>query len=173
MKNMKKPKITLKNIFSYIEGNSQKALEHLNLQPQHIKEQIAYRRLLCKDDCAIQGKCIYCGCEFYGKTSVQESCNKGMRFPNLMGKQEWEEFKFKNNMSNKYTINNKPLKEILDNIDSFMTNITKFQEKYKGYSYNIEITNNGLLWNGEINIKHEKSKDTEVFKDTIEPPTLL
>jgi hypothetical protein len=88
-----KPKITLKNIISYIEGNTQRALEHIHMQPEHIKEQIAYRRLLCNDDCAVEGKCKYCGCEFYGKTSVQESCNKEERFPNLMNKLDWDKYK--------------------------------------------------------------------------------
>ena len=91
-----KSKITSKDILSYLEGNSQKILEHLNLQPQHIKEQIAYRRLICKDDCEKSGKCVYCNCEFYGKTSVEESCNKGERFPNLMNRINWESYKEKN-----------------------------------------------------------------------------
>lgn len=89
-------KITLKNISSFLEGNSQRLLEELRLQPHHIKEQIAYRRLLCKDDCEVQNKCVYCGCSFKGKTSVKESCNKGERFPDLMGRIEWEEFKKRN-----------------------------------------------------------------------------
>lgn len=93
-----KPKITIKNIKSYLEGNAQLVLERLDLQPQHIQEQVAYRRLLCKDDCAIQGKCIKCGCDFKGKTSVIQSCNPE-RFPNLMSKQEWEQFKIDNNIN--------------------------------------------------------------------------
>lgn len=93
-----KPKITIKNIKSYLEGNAQLVLEKLDLQPQHIREQIAYRRLLCKDDCAIQGRCIKCGCDFEGKTSVIKSCNPE-RFPDLMSKQEWEQFKIDNNIN--------------------------------------------------------------------------
>lgn len=95
---MEKPKITIKNIKSFLEGNTQLALERLNAQPQHIKEQIAYRRLLCKDDCAIQGRCIKCRCDFKGKTSVVKSCNPE-RFPDLMSKTDWEEFKEKNKMN--------------------------------------------------------------------------
>jgi hypothetical protein len=85
--------ITISNIKSYLEGNGQRILEELKLQPSHIKEQIVYRRLLCKDDCAKTNKCIKCGCDFKGKTSVVKSCNNGERFPDLMGKSEWEEFK--------------------------------------------------------------------------------
>ena len=88
-----KPKITFKNIKSFLEGNLQLGLEQLHLQPQHIQEQIAYRRLLCSKDCMITGKCKYCGCEVLGKTSVKESCNKNERFPDLMSKLEWDKFK--------------------------------------------------------------------------------
>ena len=87
-----KQKITFKNIKSFLEGNSQLLLEELRLQPEHIKEQITYRRLLCKDDCAVDNKCIKCGCDFKGKSSVSISCNPD-RFPDLMSKKEWEEFK--------------------------------------------------------------------------------
>lgn len=87
--------ITLSNIKSYLEGNGQRVLEELKLQPSHIKEQIAYRRLACKDDCAKTNKCIKCGCEFKGKTSVVKSCNED-RFPDLMSKVDWDKFKKEN-----------------------------------------------------------------------------
>jgi len=87
-----KQKITLNNIKSFLEGNIQLGLESLNLQPPHLQEQIAYRRLLCKDDCAIEDKCIICNCDFKGKTSVKKSCNEE-RFPDLMGHVEWNKFK--------------------------------------------------------------------------------
>jgi hypothetical protein len=90
-----KHKITLHNIKSFLEGNLQLGLEQLNLQPSHIQEQIAYRRLICKDDCAVNDKCIICGCDFKGKTSVQQSCNKN-RFPDLMSKAEWDKYKEEN-----------------------------------------------------------------------------
>ena len=98
--------ITLSNIKSYLEGNGQRVLEELKLQPSHIKEQIAYRRLVCKDTCGKVGTiddgpnhCQYCGCDFKGKTSVVKSCNNGERFPDLMSKLEWEEFKINNEIS--------------------------------------------------------------------------
>ena len=92
-----KQKITVKNIKSFLEGNIQLGLEQLYLQPEHIQEQIAYRRLLCKDDCAIQNKCIICGCDFKGKTSVKESCNPD-RFPDLMSNLEWIKYKKSNDI---------------------------------------------------------------------------
>ena len=92
-----KQKITVKNIKSFLEGNIQLGLEQLHLQPEHIQQQIAYRRLLCKDDCAIQNKCVICGCDFKGKTSVQQSCNKD-RFPDLMSNLEWIKYKESNDI---------------------------------------------------------------------------
>ena len=89
--------ITLSNIRSYLEGNGQRILEELKLQPKHIQEQISYRRLICKDDCAITDECIMCGCDFKGKTSVQQSCNPE-RFPDLMSKNDWIKFKKDNNI---------------------------------------------------------------------------
>jgi len=94
----KKPQINLHNIKSFLEGNIQLGLEQLHLQPTHIQEQIAYRRLLCSNDCMITGKCKYCGCEVLGKTSVKESCNKNERFPDLMSNLEWIKYKESNDI---------------------------------------------------------------------------
>lgn len=88
-------KVTVKNIKSYLEGNAQRLLEELGVQSQHIQEQIAYRRLICKDDCAVNNACIKCGCDFKGKTSVSESCNPE-RFPDLMSRIEWNKYKLEN-----------------------------------------------------------------------------
>ena len=93
----KKPQINLHNIKSFLEGNIQLGLESLRLQPIHIQEQIAYRRLSCKDDCAVTNECIKCGCDFKGKTSVKESCNYE-RFPDLMSNLEWIKYKESNDI---------------------------------------------------------------------------
>jgi hypothetical protein len=64
-------------------------------------------------------------------------------------------------MNNTYTIKKKAIKPLLDNIDNFMTNITKFSSKYKDYSYNIKIMNNDKdpeFFDTEINITYEKQK---------------
>lgn len=87
-----KPKITLKNIKAYIEGNTQMALDGLGLKPDYYKEQIAYRMLKCKD-CLQEGRCKYCGCSVPGKMYVVESCNNGQIFPNLMNEEEWNKYK--------------------------------------------------------------------------------
>lgn len=85
--------ITINNIYNFIEGNIN--LFTSSLQPKHIKEQIAYRMLKCKDDCAITKKCINCGCDYPGRIHTSQSCNNN-RFPDLMGRIEWEEFKKRN-----------------------------------------------------------------------------
>ena len=68
-------------------------------------------------------------------------------------------------LNNTYIIQNKLLKELLNEIDNIITNITIFKNKHLGYSYNIKliITNNNL-WNAEINLKHEKQINNKIFK---------
>ena len=83
--------ITLNNIYNFIEGNTR--LFTKSIQPEHIKQQISYRMLQCKDDCMITKECKYCGCDVPGKMYVSKSCNNGDRFPDLMSKVDWEEFK--------------------------------------------------------------------------------
>ena len=83
-------KITLSNIYNFIEGNTR--LFTKNIQPDHIKQQIAYRMLLCKDDCAKKRECIKCGCDYPGRVYTTESCNTD-RFPDFMSRIDWEEFK--------------------------------------------------------------------------------
>ncbi len=89
----------IKNIASYIEGNAVYFYDNLVGTPKHIKEQVAYRLQLCKNDCVPAGKCVVCNCPPKKKVFVKESCNKGERFPDLMNKPDWEEFKKKNGIS--------------------------------------------------------------------------
>ena len=91
-------RITIKNIKAYIEGNSKMFLSKVGFQAEHLKEQVAYRVLMCKDDCVPQGYCKECGCTLPGKHYVAESCNPE-RFPDLMSAKEWEEFKKQNNIN--------------------------------------------------------------------------
>lgn len=90
-----KHKITFQNIVNFIEGNSR--LFTKSIQPEHIKCQIAYRMLKCKDDCAILKQCVICGCDYPDRAYSTESCNTD-RFPNFMSRVDWEEFKIKNNI---------------------------------------------------------------------------
>ena len=92
------PKITIKNIKSYIEGNSKMFLSNVGLQAQHLQEQVAYRSLICKDTCVAKGYCEKCYCSLPGKFYVEESCNGGEKFPDLMSRVDWENFKKENNV---------------------------------------------------------------------------
>jgi len=87
----------IKNIASYIEGNSKYFFDKLNPEPQYLREQRLYRLSLCQEDCLVTGKCIICGCPPKKKVFVNESCNKD-RFPDIMDKEDWENFKRKNNI---------------------------------------------------------------------------
>lgn len=59
-------------------------------------------------------------------------------------------------LNNTYKIQNKHLKEILNEVDTIITNINTFRNKHKGYSYSVKLITNNNLWDAEINIKHEK-----------------
>ena len=85
----------LVNIKNFIEGYSREFYDRLIGLPKYQEEQIEYRTSLCKDDCAKQGSCIKCGCNFPSRLFTITSCNKD-RFPDIMNELEWEEFK-KNN----------------------------------------------------------------------------
>tara|TARA_B100001287_G_scaffold276542_1_gene287804 strand:+ start:626 stop:937 length:312 start_codon:yes stop_codon:yes gene_type:complete len=96
--NIPKPKITLKNIYSFFEGNLRMIGDKFNTLPRYKKEQIMYRVNLCKDSCLPLGKCPECGCSLPGKWYASKSCNKGKKFPDMMDKEEWVNFKFKNGL---------------------------------------------------------------------------
>jgi hypothetical protein len=70
-----------------------------HLIPHHEKEQVLWRMEICKDDCMKDGYCKYCGCDVPGKLYVNDSCNGGERFPDLMTKSEWEQYKQDNNIT--------------------------------------------------------------------------
>lgn len=86
-------RITIKNILSYLEGNLKYVYDSLVGLDEHTKEQVLYRSEICKDDCMKSNACIYCGCDADKKIFNKESCNGGARFPDLMSKAAWEEYK--------------------------------------------------------------------------------
>jgi hypothetical protein len=86
-------KITLNKIGQFIEGTIKMLGDKLHLLAEHEKEQVAYRAMICKDDCVKLEYCVYCGCDIPGKLYVKQSCNGGERFPDLMNKTDWEIFK--------------------------------------------------------------------------------
>jgi hypothetical protein len=91
-------KITPKKILQFIEGNIKMLGDTFHLLPEHEKEQVMYRLQICKDECVQLGYCVYCGCSIPGKLYVKKSCNHGDRFPNIMPKPDWEDFKKLNNI---------------------------------------------------------------------------
>lgn len=87
-----------KNILSFIEGNYKYYYNKMVGLAPHIQEQTMWRLMQCKNDCVLEGECIYCGCDPQKKVFVEESCNDGERFPDLMGVREWEEYKKEHNI---------------------------------------------------------------------------
>lgn len=69
-----------------------------------------------------------------------------------------------------YIIYNKTIKELLNDLDIIIINLSKFGDKYK-YKINISKNRNGL-WDAEINVNNEKSK-IKAATTAIKPPTLL
>lgn len=94
----KKKEITISNVLSFIEGNTKYYMDNLNLLPNYYKEQVVWRTDKCKDTCMQNNECEYCGCPASKKVYVEESCNKGERFPDLMAEDEWREYKKENNI---------------------------------------------------------------------------
>jgi hypothetical protein len=91
-------KITPKKILQFLEGNAKMLGDRFNLLSKHEKEQVLWRIEICKSDCLIEGKCKYCGCSVPGKLYVKQSCNRGERFPDMMGEEEWQQWKKENNI---------------------------------------------------------------------------
>jgi hypothetical protein len=89
--------ITPNNIKQFLQGNIRWFGDYFNVLPRHLKEQVLWRASICKDDCVPYGKCKYCGCELPGKFYADKSCNEGVRFPDLMEKEDWEKYKKENN----------------------------------------------------------------------------
>lgn len=90
--------ITPKKILQFIEGNLKMLGDELGMLPKHQQEQVLYRSQICESDCMRLGYCIYCGCDIPGKLYVNESCNAGDRFPDMMSQSDWENFKSQNNI---------------------------------------------------------------------------
>lgn len=87
--------IKIKDVYNFIEGNSRMFADSLGYQPEHVKEQVAYRLLICKDDCVIVGSCKHCGCPLPNRAYSTESCDIE-RFPDLMKRKDWIKYKEEN-----------------------------------------------------------------------------
>jgi len=85
--------ITLNNISNFIEGYSKWFLD--TLLPNYKREQILYRASQCPPECAQNGKCKYCGCDYPQKLYVTKSCNKDKQLPDIMDEGNWNLYKEK------------------------------------------------------------------------------
>lgn len=62
-------------------------------------------------------------------------------------------------MNNKYIITEKNIKDVLDKIDNFISNMSNFTRDHSKYGYSIDIFSKDDLWICEINIRHEKQEN--------------
>lgn len=95
---MELSEITLKNIKSFIQGYARSYLDKICLLPLHIREQVFYRIYTCSETCIPFHKCEKCKCPAIEKSYSTTSCNLD-KFPNLMPKIEWEEYKINKGIS--------------------------------------------------------------------------
>lgn len=102
----KKASLSLNNIVSFIEGNYNYYKDKFLSSPKYLQEQYHYRLDKCKDDCVPDNACIVCTCPPIKKAWVQTSCNHGKRFPDLMDKPSWEEYKQQHNIDMNLILNN-------------------------------------------------------------------
>ena len=86
-----KAKITPKNILSFVTGHVLHKAEKLHDLPDYLKEQIEYRQRVCAD-CILLGECPVCHCPLPEKHYSYTPCD-GNRYPFLMNKKKWLEFK--------------------------------------------------------------------------------
>ncbi len=86
-----------KKIVSYVEGHLNMLSDTFQMMEWHRKEQVIYRMNICKDTCLPAGRCEVCNCKVPGKMYSTLSCDKS-KFPDLMGKEDWEKYKKANNI---------------------------------------------------------------------------
>ena len=92
-----KEKITLKNIFYFIQGHIRYELYYSKfvwLIRNHIREQIEARINSMNKECYNQGSCIKCGCKTTHLQMSNKAC-KGLCYPSMMNKRKWNLLKNK------------------------------------------------------------------------------
>lgn len=90
-----KARITLKNIFYYIQGSLRYRFYYSKLKfliPLHIREQIYYRIMVMDEDCYSQGQCKLCGCSTTALQMANKACDKPC-YPKMMNKKNWKKYK--------------------------------------------------------------------------------
>ncbi len=92
-----KKKVTLKNIWYFIQGNIRYQLYYSRLNfliSLHIREQIEARINSMNKECYNQGSCIKCGCQTTHLQMCNKSCN-GLCYPSMMNRRKWNLLKNK------------------------------------------------------------------------------
>lgn len=107
---MRKKRITINNIKSFIDGNIKYIVDKTVGLPEHIKEQYYFRLYTCKDTCLQTGKCKICECPTTLKAFATKSCNPD-EILDLMPGAEWRAYKEENNIDDKIFTE---IKKILD-----------------------------------------------------------
>lgn len=76
-------------------------------------------------------------------------------------------------MIKEYVITSEPLNVILDQIDTFITRVTLFDDLHGNYNYQVSITKNNDLWNAKLKIDNETKYDVKISKTITEASTVL
>ena len=88
---IKKEKISLKNIYYYLQGNLRYKLYYSRFKfliMKHIQQQISIRIKSMNEVCYNTGQCKECGCQ----TTQLQMCNKackGKCYPKMLSKKSW------------------------------------------------------------------------------------
>lgn len=88
-------KITLIRVYLFLKAMFRKAFK--SKLPKHYAEQIQWRKTKINPECKNQGFCKFCGCDTDGIIYLDEAC-EGKCYPDMMGKDEWKQFKKTNNI---------------------------------------------------------------------------
>jgi hypothetical protein len=91
-------KLTINNVYDYIEGNSRALSTLFKPLPQYIKEQVYYRSSQCQP-CLEKGSCTECGCATPGLFYASKRACEALRWGPMVNEKDWKEFKKQNNLN--------------------------------------------------------------------------
>lgn len=66
-----------------------------------------------------------------------------------------------------YEIQNKPIKDILEDIDKFVTNMSLWNEGHPNSRYDIDLVKFNGLWSAKITIANEKQEHNKTLRKTV------
>lgn len=91
-----KAKITIKNIYAYLQGTFRYKLYYSSffkfLIRTHILEQIDSRILSMDRECFSAGQCKLCGCNTTALQMANKTCD-GNCYPEMLSKKDWHSMK--------------------------------------------------------------------------------